>query len=216
MEADFWHQCWDKNDIGFHEQKANPMLVKYLDSLALQTGDRIFLPLCGKTPAIQWLLNTDFKIVGVELSPLAVEQLFSDLKIEPTITDCGPFKRYQANNIDIYLGDLFNLSQDQLGPVQAIFDRAALVALPPQMREQYTAHLKIISCVAPQLLLSFDYDQSLRSGPPFSVPESDIQQYYNITYHIKLLERKTITSVDPAIDLRESVWLLTPKKDNIK
>ena len=38
MEPDFWHQRWQKNQIGFHEDVVNPTLVKHFPKLNQAAG----------------------------------------------------------------------------------------------------------------------------------------------------------------------------------
>jgi thiopurine S-methyltransferase len=206
MNADFWLNKWDRNDIAFHESEANPALVKYFKELSLPKGSRVFLPLCGKTLDLGWLLSQGYRVAGAELSQKAIEQLFEGLGVTPLITDTGALKRYSAHNIDIYVGDIFKLSRDLLGPVDAIYDRAALVALTPEVRKKYTAHLKAITAQAPQLLLSFAYDQTLMDGPPFSVSNEEVQGHYQDTYTLTLLSSADFQlKGHPA---KENVWWL--------
>ncbi len=54
MQGNCWLQKWEKNEIGFHESEANPLLVEHFKELSLAKGSRIFLPLCGKTLDIAW------------------------------------------------------------------------------------------------------------------------------------------------------------------
>ena len=169
MDEQFWHRRWELNEIGFHEGKANALLVAHLEALSLAHGGRVFLPLCGKTIDIHFLLSRGYRIAGAELSRVAVEQLFAELGVAPEITAVGPMTRYSAPSIDIFIGDIFHLSAEMLGPVDAVYDRAALVALPAPMRDRYAAHLMKITGTAPQLLIAFDYDQSVMAGPPFAV-----------------------------------------------
>jgi thiopurine S-methyltransferase len=209
MEPKFWHQRWENNETAFHEKDGNPLLVKHFDALSLKKGARVFVPLCGKTVDIHWLLRHGYRVAGAELSPIAVGQLFADLGLKPTITAVGPLQHYQANNIDIFLGDLFNLTHETLGPVDAVYDRAALVALPDAMRRRYTPHIMEITCEAPQLLIVFDYDQSLMEGPPFSISDREVKELYGKNYEITFRE-----GVDVAGGLKgkcaamEKVWRL--------
>ncbi|MER0237154.1 thiopurine S-methyltransferase [Fulvimarina sp. MAC8] len=212
MEADFWHERWDKGETAFHEGKPNRLLIKHFDALELAEGARIFLPLCGKAIDIHWLLGRGFRVVGIDLSPIAIRQLFDDLGLEPSITEDGELTRYSAPNIDIFVGDVFALTWDQLGPVDAIYDRAALVALPADMRARYAAHLAEITDAARQLLLSFDYDQRLFDGPPFSVDAAEIDRVHGARYLPHLLEQGRIPGgLKRHDDVDETAWLLTAK-----
>lgn len=187
MDAQFWHDRWTSNEIGFHKSEANPLLVKYLGELSLSKGSRIFLPLCGKTLDIGWLLSRGFQVAGAELSGIAIQQLFAQLGVTPTITKVGALDHYHAPQLDIFVGDIFNVTPEMLGQVDAVYDRAALVALPPQMRARYTAHLASLTAQAPQLLISFEYDQQAMEGPPFSVTTAEIHQQYGPRYDITVL-----------------------------
>jgi thiopurine S-methyltransferase len=209
MEESFWRQKWERNEIAFHQAEANPLLVKYFDHLSLQKGSRVFVPLCGKTRDIHWLLSQGYRVAGAELSQLAVEQLFSELGVEPDITVIDTLSRYSAKDIDIFVGDIFSLSRSLLGHVDAIYDRAALVAFPEPMRDRYTVHLVEITGRTPQLLISYEYDQSLLDGPPFSNSDEEVARQYQKCYDLKLLAKVEVQGglkgVCPAT---ENVWLL--------
>lgn len=209
MDRDFWLQRWQENEIGFHMSEANPVLVKHIDKLCLAKSSRLFLPLCGKTLDIAWLLSQGFQVVGAELSQVAIEQLYAELGVEPKISALGSIKRYSAEGIDIYVGDIFDLTNEIVGSVDAVYDRAALVALPQDMRTQYVQHLIKITKTSPQLLLSFEYDQSLMSGPPFAVSSEEIQQHYAEHYQVELLERMDVPGgLRGKCDATENIWLL--------
>ena len=209
MERDFWFDKWKKNEIGFHQDHVHPMLKKFLGKLCLSKQDRIFLPLCGKTNDIGWLLEQGFRVVGIELVESAVKQLFENLGISPSISTLDEFKHFHHENIDIYVGDFFFLSKKILGHVDAIYDRAAIVALPDGMREQYTQHLSRITESANQLLITFDYNQALMNGPPFSVSENQIKAYYDASYSItQLMSEDVPGGLKQTCDAKENLWLL--------
>ena len=192
MEHDFWHSKWHKNEIGFHEPEGNALLVKYADALLDSASPRIFVPLCGKTKDIGWLLANGCEVVGAELSEIAITQLFAELDIEPKVTTVGHLKLFKNGPLSIFVGDIFELTVETLGNVTGIYDRAALVALPTALREKYAAHICTITKRAPILLISFDYDQSVMPGPPFCVDETEVTRLYNTSYTISLLEREQL------------------------
>lgn len=210
MEASFWHQRWERNEIGFHGASANALLVKHLPSLRLPQQSRVFIPLCGKTLDIHWLLGQGFHVAGAELSELAVTQLFAELGVAPEIIQLGKLRHYRATHIDIFVGDIFDLTADTLGQVDAIYDRAAMVALPAQLRDKYTAHLTAISHAAPQLLICYLYEQSQMSGPPFSVDDAEVKQHYQAHYILHLLESADVAGgFKGHIPAEEHVWRLS-------
>lgn len=213
MEAQFWHERWERGEIGFHESQVNPALVQHLGRLNLARGSRIFLPLCGKTLDFAWLLAQGHQVAGVELSSLAIDELFVSLGMTPAVTPAGALTRYSAKNIDIWVGDIFALSSSELGRVDAIYDRAALVALPEDMRNRYAAHLISLTQTAPQLLITYEYDQHLYEGPPFSVPEEELQRHYDGTYQLELLAQMQIEGgFKGKVDAAIATWLLQRTK----
>ncbi|RLU00832.1 MAG: thiopurine S-methyltransferase [Ketobacter sp.] len=194
MEAEFWHKKWQSREIGFHLQAVNPLLTAHFQWLRLGPGQRVFVPLCGKTLDIAWLLAQGHPVVAAELSVLAVDQLFTELGLVPQVTEYEALLHYrvapgdQCPGLEVFVGDVFLVSAELLGPVDAVYDRAALVALPHTMRADYTRHLMRISGTAPQLLISFDYDQQCMPGPPFCVNQDEVQHHYAAHYRIELLD----------------------------
>lgn len=209
MEAGFWHGKWERNDIGFHEGAPNALLVKHFDALDLSPDSRVFLPLCGKTRDIAWLLAAGHRVAGAELSEMGVRQWFDENEVEPEIRDLGALKHYRAQNVDIFVGDIFRLTRETLGTIDAVYDRAALVALPAEVRQRYTAHLRTITGKASQLLICYEYDQSVLDGPPFSVSDEEVHRHYDDAYAPVLLERKEVPGgLKGKCAARENVWLL--------
>lgn len=209
MEPEFWHQRWQHNEIGFHAAEANPLLVAHWDALSLSPGDRVFVPLCGKTLDIGWLLSQGYRVAGAELSEKAVQALFEELGLTPEISEAGVLRRYCARDVEIFVGDIFQLTRSLLGAVQASYDRAALVALPAPMRQRYTGHLREITATAPQLLLCFDYDQRAMEGPPFAVPDDEVARHYAAHYALrKLASVEVVGGLKGQCAARENVWLL--------
>jgi thiopurine S-methyltransferase len=209
MDASFWKDRWERGEIAFHEKQANQFLVKYFNKLSLAKGSRVFVPLCGKTLDIAWLLSQGFRVAGAELSEIAVKQLFEGLGVEPKIAELGSVQRYRAQNIDIFLGDLFQVTCEMLGPVDAIYDRAALVALPKEMRDRYTEHLVQITENAPQLVIAYEYDQSVVNGPPFSVSQDEVRRHYTDSYNLTLLATADVPGgLKGKCSATEHVWLL--------
>jgi thiopurine S-methyltransferase len=214
MDAGFWHRKWERNEIGFHERDANPLLVTYFNDLFLSQGSRVFVPLCGKTRDIHWLVSHGYRVAGVELSEIAVGQLFSELGVDPVVSVFGKISKYSAHDIDVFVADIFDLSRSDLGRVDAIYDRAALVAFPETNRSRYAAHLIEITKCAPQLLICYNYDHRLLEGPPFSVGQEEVTRQYLPNYDLILLASADIPGGFKGIcAAAEHVWLLKKKND---
>ena len=213
MDHQFWHDKWEKNEIGFHQDKVNRMLARHLSVLEPRERARILLPLCGKTLDIEWLLSNGYHVIGSELSELAIIQLFEDLGAEPTVTALGCLKQYSTEDLDIFVGDFFALAQDHIGAVDATYDRAALVALPGDLRRRYADHLAAITDHAPQLLISFEYDQSEMAGPPFSITADEVTRLYDAHYALTLLDSADVPGgLKGKCPATETAWHLRRKK----
>lgn len=214
MERDFWRLKWRANELGWHQASPNPMLVAHLDALGLPPGSRVLVPLCGKTLDIGWLMGRGLRVVGVELVESAVRELFAGLGIEPRIEDAGRLRRFSGDGIDVFVGDLFELDAAIAGAIDGVWDRAALVAMPFEMRLRYARQIKALAGSAPQLLVTFVYDEAAMAGPPFSVTPEEVTRLYGDHFAVALLEDADVEGglkgVCPA---REQVWRLTPGVD---
>lgn len=209
MEANFWHEKWRKKEIGFHEPSVNPILVRNLDRFQLDEGARLFVPLCGKTKDIAWLLSQGFRVAGAELSEVAIEELFEELGVIPKIERHVNFSHFSVERLDIYVGDIFALNTLVLGAVDAVYDRAAMVALPSAMRTRYAQHLRKITRNKPQLLVCFEYEQTRLAGPPFAVSEDEVRAHYGAHYELSILQAKALTGgLKGKVEAVEKVYLL--------
>ncbi|MEM1265049.1 MAG: thiopurine S-methyltransferase [Pseudomonadota bacterium] len=207
MDAEFWHTRWREGRTAFHEPEGNALLARHIDVLSLEPGARVLLPLCGKTRDIAWLLARGHAVVGVELSRLAIDQLFAELGVAPEISSAGPLLHYAAGGLDVFVGDVFALSPKTLGPVAAVYDRAALVALPEPIRARYAAHLIEITGRAPQLLVAFEYDPARLQGPPFSVARAEIERLYGASFSVVSLDRRRV-GLRGVAEVDETAWHL--------
>ena len=220
MDAAFWQNRWAKQNIGFHEPAANPKLIQYFDALNLASGSRIFVPLCGMTYDIGWLAEQGHDVVGVELVESAVAGLFDSLNITAIVSKPQNLTlyhgEYAGRKIDIWVGDIFELAATDIGHVDAIYDRAALVALPDtspdHLRSRYAQQLIDLTDGARQLLVTFDFDQQQRPGPPFAITAKQLQTYYGETYELESLEDIYLQAVlRDGTPGRSLVWLLRDK-----
>lgn len=217
MEADFWHRRWRKNEIGFHEEDGNHLLKTYIEKLGLPADARIFVPLCGKTRDIAWLLSQGFSVVGIELDKLAVEQLFAELDVIVEHNTVDGFEHKQASisdgqSLDIFTGNFFAFNEAIMGTIDAVFDRAALVALPEEMRKQYAQHLLALSNKCEQLLVCYEYADGLLQGPPHSVNYEEVMRHYGKEMSVKQVYREKVEGgFREQSEVYESVYVVTAK-----
>ena len=208
-ENNLWLKRWENREIGFNQNKVNPFLLQYFQSLNLNLNSKVLVPLCGKTIDISWLLSEGYAVRGIELSEIAVIELFEELNLVPNISTVGELKIYSRENLQVFVGDIFKVTSEILGEIDAIYDRAAIVALTKDLRIDYTTHLRAITKNAPQLLLCFEYEQSLMNRTPYSVEEDEVKKHYAEHYELALLAREAIAGgfkgKIPAYDV---VWLL--------
>lgn len=216
MEKDFWLERWDRGEIGFHQGEINPHLLRHWHELSAASGSEVFVPLCGKTRDMLWLREQGHPVLGVELSPLAVQAFFEENGYTPKCFSTPKFGHCAADNIHILCGDFFDLTGDDLKGVTAVYDRASLVALPPEMRARYVTHLLNILPPAPKILLiAFDYQQSEMPGPPFAVSRAEVESLYGGRAHVRLLAQHDTLAENPRFQqrgisrLEETVFLVT-------
>ncbi|VVN34927.1 Thiopurine S-methyltransferase [Pseudomonas fluorescens] len=195
MQPEFWHKRWQSNQIGFHLPEVNPYLQRFWPQLTLEEGARVLVPLCGKSLDLLWLAHQGHEVLGIELSEKAVEDFFSEHHFDPNVSEQGPFKVYRAGSIELWCGDFFELTAGDVADCTALYDRAALIALPPAMRQQYAAHLnRIMPRESLGLLITLDYDQSQLDGPPFAVLDDEVQGLFAGFWSLKILEDQDVLS----------------------
>jgi len=198
MQADFWHQRWANNQIGFHQSRANPYLQRHWSQLNIVPGTRVLVPLCGKSLDMNWLAEQGYPVLGVELSEKAVQEFFSEQGLEPFVSQQGAFKVYRAAEIEIWCGDFFSLCAEDIAGCHALYDRAAIIALPEAMRHRYVEHLnKVLPSECKGLLITLDYDQTQIDGPPFSVPDEEVQRLLSPDWALQVLETCDVLEESP-------------------
>ncbi len=216
MKKYFWLERWEREEIGFHQNEVNPYLCEYWQELHLAHDSVVFVPLCGKSRDMLWLREQGHQVLGVELSNIAVQAFFEENGYTPHHVTRGKFEHCEADGIRILCGDFFDLSKDDLAKVSAVYDRASLIALPPEMRERYVRHLASILPPATQILLiTVDYPQSEMPGPPFSVSPGEVEALYREHAEVRLLAQMDVLAQNPRFQqrglsrLQENIFLLT-------
>ncbi len=179
MDADFWRERWQLGQTGFHKSRVNPLLQRWWPELNAQAGTTVFVPLCGKSLDMLWLSEQGYPVLGVELSRLALEDFIDEHALECQWHSDDSFAVAECGSLTLLCGDFFALTSEHLRDTSVIYDRAALIALPPPMRKRYVAHLRENLPGGWRLLLiTLDYPQSDRAGPPFSVPDAEVRELF--------------------------------------
>lgn len=193
MEPKFWRERWARNQIGFHLPQVNAYLQRHWPLLSVAEGSKVLVPLCGKSLDLMWLASQGLRVLGVELSEQAVEAFFNEQNLTPRISERGVFKVYQAGLIEIWCGDFFALGAEPLADCTALYDRAALIALPPLMRVQYAEHLNTLLRPGCQgLLITLDYEQIQKAGPPFAVTDEEVHKLLGERWTLEVLQEQDI------------------------
>ncbi len=186
MDTNFWLERWESNQIGFHQDGINPCLERYWPELEPVDAGRVFIPLCGKSHDMRWLLEQGYNIIGSELSPLAVEAFFSEYGLTPEIQQEQHYTRWKHDRIEILCGDFFKLGPSDIGTVDAFYDRASLIALTPAQRPLYARQFAVlIRKDTPGLLITLDYNQLEMSGPPFAVSAAEVDRLLGKSFDIR-------------------------------
>jgi thiopurine S-methyltransferase len=218
MKQEFWHQKWQSNQIGFNQLQPNHLLLQYFATLNLKPGSRVFVPLCGKSIDMLWLVSQGYEVLGVELSSIACTAFFNEQSIPVTVTHSDTFTVYHSEKITLLSGDFFDLNKKMLNKVDAVYDRAALIALPVELRQRYATFLmSLIEPGIPMLLITNRYDQNEMEGPPFSVDENEVASLYSEHFNIQQLYHQVVETIPKhllakgLITASEAVYYLSSK-----
>ncbi len=197
MQINAWNQRWQQNQIGFHETQPNQYLVEFLDQFQLPNNATVFVPLCGKSNDLYWLAQQGYQVIGIECSPLAVTDFFKQHRLSFSTEAIEHFTVYHSDNITLYQGDFFALNQSHLKHCDLIYDRASLISFSEEKRAQYVAHLNTwFTATTQMLLITLCYDQTIMQGPPFSVPNTEVEIFYKHK-NIKLLTVNDVIDEGP-------------------
>jgi len=180
VQAEFWHKMWASGVVGFHQSEINEFLHTHWQTLNLKGDEAVLVPLCGKSLDMLWLQQQGHEVLGVELSQQALDEFLVENQIEAQPVKHDHFCGYELAAMTLLCGDFFKLSAEDCADIKAVYDRAAIVALPPEMRQQYVQHLQAILPAGCKLLMvTMEYDQSQMSGPPFSVTEDEVNALFS-------------------------------------
>lgn len=189
MDPDFWHRRWEQNQIAFHQAEPNALLRRFWPQIRPLSGAPVFVPLCGKSPDLVWLAEHGHRVLGIELSPVAVADFFSENGLNPERSHDGRFERWMVDRYLLLCGDFFALRRKDLVDVGAVYDRAALIAFPQSTRRRYVDHLlATLSEGVSICLVTVEYDQEQMDGPPFSVLETEVRELFAEHGDIGLLQ----------------------------
>ena len=198
MHPEFWHQRWADKQIGFHPAAPTPLLLKHWPSLGVPAGAQVFVPLAGKSLDMAWLASQGHRVLGVELSQRAVDEFFAEHGLRPAVRESKYGRHHSAGGIELVCGDAFALDADALRDCAGVFDRAALIALPPELRQRYARELYArLPAECRGLLVTLDYPQHERDGPPFAVAPVEVRALYAPDWELDLLEQRPIPPDHP-------------------
>jgi thiopurine S-methyltransferase len=216
VQPDFWLDRWRTAQIGFHQAAVDRHLKAYWPRLLLPANSPVFAPLCGKSLDLLWLRERGHSVKGVELSPVALESFCMENGIPAMRRVLGDFDVYEAEGLTLYRGDYFKLTRALLGPVAAVYDRAALISWVPAARESYVKHLTSLTSPGTQtLLIAVEYPPEQMSGPPFPLTQGAIESLYADHHSIEVLGRHEILELEPRLkargltELREVCYRMT-------
>ncbi|GGC03656.1 thiopurine S-methyltransferase [Marinobacterium zhoushanense] len=193
MEHNFWHQRWQEGRIGFHQADFNPWLQQFWSKLIVKPGTRVLVPLCGKSRDMLWLREQGYEVLGMELSDIACRDFFHEQGVEVEAITIDNYHRRERDGIVLLTGDIFELPWEVFRGIGAVYDRAALIALPPAMRRRYAERLaQRIEPGVEMLLVTLELAGDDRSqfsvsegdGPPFSVFESEVRDLFEPAFTV--------------------------------
>jgi len=211
-ENDAWLTRWQKGQTGWHEHNGNAALRKFWPRLS--AGSRVLVPLCGKSTDLLWLERQGCDVTGVELAEIAARTFFADADIPFEVESDGRLARFQARQrkLSIHCGDYFKFRAE---PFDAVYDRAALVAVPPGLRSAYARHTQsLLKANAVHMLITLEYDQSRANGPPYAVLTDEVKAYWPGLRRVG--ELSALSNMPPKFRdaglaaFTEAVWLGAP------
>lgn len=191
MDPNFWLERWQRNEIGFHQDKVQPALALHWPKLGLHKDARVLVPLCGKSLDMVWLAGQGHHVIGAELSEKALQEFLAGQTLkEVSAANAGGFKTFSAGPFELWCGDFFALDAETV-KATAAYDRAALVAMPPEMQPRYAKKLaELIPKGGQILLIGLDYNSSEMQGPPFAIPQDQVRRLFEADFDVTVLDAR--------------------------
>lgn len=218
MEPNFWLERWDKGETGWHRDDVHPELTSHWPALGLPPRSRVLVPLCGASLDMAWLAGQGHEVIGVELSQSALEQFLARHRVRHIVMDETGFRTFMGGRYQLWCGDFFALPADVFASADAVYDRASLFALPPDMRKRYAATLdERLKPGTKILLISHTYDAAEMKGPPFSVPDDEVHALFQDRFDITQIKSTDVLASNDGLRRRgltaltETIYLLTRK-----
>ena len=219
MSNRIWKEMWKRNDIAFHQSQASPLLETYISRLNLPEGATILVPMCGKSLDMSLLVAMGFRVLGIELSNVAIRAYFATANQKPSRQKVGRFIRWHAGNVELWCGDIFDLTAEDIGHIHLLYDNASLTALPAEDRAKYIEHFR--NRLAPDgetLLITTESPEHTSTANGNHI-DDEIQSLYGGHYLIKLLHCQRAMLQDPShphaahAPMEEKVYWMRPRID---
>lgn len=207
-----WKERWETNQIGWHSSDVNQNLKNHATVLfEKSTTPAIAVPLCGKSLDMAWLAKQNAKVTGIELVQKAIEDFFAEQSLCATQSKKEDTPCYHCDRIEILHSDIFELPKTLEGSFDAIYDRAAFVALPLELKQQYAdLCLSLLKPDGSILLITYDAPIPETQGPPFPVKDGVIPRLYKNASQCILLEESVDTpDNDPRLKAQGLDWSRT-------
>lgn len=211
-----WSSRWNDGRIGFHRTKVTAVLIDNVKTLTKgKAGQRIVVPLCGKSLDMLWLADQGHNVVGIEAVPQACEEFFKESNLEYAVTEVpgiadGKLYKSGCGRIQIYCCDIFLLNENILGQYDVILDRGSLVAIYPEDRERYVTLMKSLLKEDGKMLLmvvEYDWNERKKKGPPRPFFRNDLDKLYSDWCEMEEIDRSDMIPMNP--DRFQKEWGLS-------
>jgi thiopurine S-methyltransferase len=220
MEAEYWLKRWREGRTGWHRSEVMPLLVQHWSALNVPRGSRVLVPLCGKSLDMLWLAQQGMRVLGVDVSPVAIESFLAENHLHARTRGEADGTHYEITNasgeIEIINGDAFALDPDEVAQCNVFYDRAALIAMPAPMRRRLVDELYVqLPAGSAGLLITLAYPGNEMQGPPFSVDDAEVHDLFDKRWQVDRLEYRDILASQPSFSdqgvsaLHTGVYALT-------
>ena len=189
----FWHHRWETQQIGWHREIYNDLLTKHWDSIGAPDGGKVLVPLCGKSLDMMWFASEGYTVIGSEMVNQAIQTFFAENGLRPKITKDGNHVQHTCELFTIFEGNFFDIEEDTI-QADSWYDRAAMIAIPPERREDYVEQLRNLTKEnAVGLLITFAYPPEEMDGPPFALHDEDVHRLFSEGFEVQCLETMDLT-----------------------
>ena len=191
--------------------EAHDFLTRHLTPDQL-SGRNVVVPNCGRSVDMIYLAQHAARVTGTGCTPMQIEQFQEENCLYMEFDGAA----WRFDSLSLSPVPLCNLPDAQLGTVDIVYDRSAMISTAPDMRGDYLSRIDRLTRPGGRIYLMTVEFSTQRSEGPYSISAAEVETLFGDRYTVKHLEEAhcpahLLARAHNLADLREHFFCLTRK-----